>query len=441
MSKAMEEYRSKIVETVCELVRLPSVCAEGGQFPFGEGIDHCLDKALEIFSNMGFRTFKAEDGAYGYAEIGEGEELLGVLGHLDVVSARKEDGWKHDPFEPVVADGFISGRGTQDDKGPLVAAAYALKAVLDEGYSLKKRVRFIFGLDEETLWRSIAKYIEREEAPAMSFSPDSEFPLTYAEKGLLQVLFKSKEVPVVSFQGGHSFNAVALAAECPYEEKLEAAMKELGFAYHIEGERLVAEGVSVHAKDPWKGVSANLRLIEALKKAGYEDRAISFISDVFHDKFRFEGFSSEDLSDFSGPVSVCFSRMRGDENGVELSVDLRLPVTLEKQKVMELMAAKAAEYGFALEEFDWLRSIYVPKDSELVQSLMRAYQDVTGDLEHEPVISAGATYARGFDNCVAFGAIFPGEEMTEHEPNERASIDGLVKAAEVFKKVFLSLAT
>ncbi|MFW5645786.1 MAG: Sapep family Mn(2+)-dependent dipeptidase [Acetivibrio ethanolgignens] len=437
----MEKYRSKIVETTCELVRMPSVCEEGGTFLFGKDIDKCLDKALEIFADMGFRTFKAEDGAYGYAEIGEGEEMLGILGHLDVVSARMEDGWKHNPFEPVVEDGFICGRGAQDDKGPIVAAAYALKAVLDEGYRLNKRVRFIFGLDEETLWRSIAKYIEREEAPTMSFSPDSEFPLTYAEKGLLQVLFKSKEASAVSFKGGHSFNAVSSAAECKYEEKLENAMKELGYAYHVEGDRLVAEGVSVHAKDPWKGVSANLHLIEAMKKAGYEDKAISFISDVFNDKFRFEGFTSEDLSDFSGPVSVCFSRMTGDENGVVLSVDLRLPVTLEKQKVMDLMAAKAAEYGFELEQFDWLRSIYVPKDSELIQGLMKAYQDVTGDTENEPVISAGATYARGFDNCVAFGAIFPGEEMTEHEPNERASIDGLVRAAEVFKKVFINLAT
>lgn len=437
----MEKYRSKIVETICELVRIPSVCEEGGSFLFGEQIDRCLDKTLEIFADMGFRTVKAEDGAYGYAEIGEGKEMFGVLAHLDVVSARMEEGWKHDPFEPIEEDGFISGRGTQDDKGPLVAAAYALRAVLDEGYHLNKRVRFIFGLDEETLWRSIAKYIEREEAPTMSFSPDSEFPLTYAEKGLLQVLFKSKEVPTVAFQGGHSFNAVSSAAECAYEEKVEQAMKELGYAYHVEGQRLVAEGVSVHAKDPWKGVSANLHLIEALKKAGYEDKAISFISDVFQDKFRFEGFSAEDLSDFSGPVSVCFSKMKGDDTGVELSVDLRLPVTLEKQRVMDLMEAKAAEYDFELEEFDWLRSIYVPKESQLIQGLMKAYQDVTGDTENEPVISAGATYARGFDNCVAFGAIFPGEEMTEHEPNERASIDGLVKAAEVFKRVFINLAT
>lgn len=438
----MEKYRNDIVDTICELVRIPSVCDEESEkYLFGEEIDRCLDKALEIFDGLGFRTFKAADGAYGYAEIGEGEEMLGVLGHLDVVEANMKDGWKHNPFEPVVADGFISGRGTQDDKGPIVAAAYALKSVLDEGYKLNKRVRFIFGLDEETLWRSIKVYIEREEAPTMSFSPDSEFPLTYAEKGLLQVLFKSKEAQPVAFKGGQSFNAVSAAAECKTEEKLETAMKELGYAYHIEGDKLVAEGASAHAMNPWKGVSANLHLVEALQKAGYESKVISFIMDVFNDKFRFEGFTSEDLSDFSGPATVCFSRMTGDENGAELSVDLRLPVGVEKQKIMDIMAAKAAEYGLVLEEFDWLRSIYVPTDSELIKGLMKAYQEVTGDMENEPVISAGATYARGFDNCVAFGAIFPGEEMTEHEPNERASIDNLMRAAVVFKQVFINLAT
>ena len=436
----MEKYRNKITDTVCELVRIPSVCEYGETYPFGEAVDQCLDKALELFGALGFRTFKAENGTYGYAEIGEGKEMLGVLGHLDVVEARVEDGWKYSPFEPVVEDGFIYGRGTQDDKGPIVAAAYGLVAALEEGYQLNKRVRFILGLDEENLWHSINSYIECEEAPTMSFSPDSEFPLTYAEKGLLQVLFKSKEVPSVSFKGGSSLNAVSAKAECNYDEKLESALKALGYAYHIEGDSLIVEGASAHAKDPWKGINANLRLIEALKNCGYKDNAISFISEVFQEKYRFEGFSEEDLSDFSGPASVCFSRMTGDENGVVLGVDLRLPVTMEKQKVMDLMTAKAAEYNFEVEEYDWLRSIYVSKDSELVQGLMKAYQEVTNDLESEPVISAGATYARAFDHCVAFGAAFPGDEMTEHQPNEKVSIDGLVKAAEIFKKVFIHLA-
>lgn len=439
MGKKMEKYRDEMIEKISELMRIPSVYQESDKYLFGEPIDKCLDKALEIMKDLGFRTFKAEDGAYGYAEIGEGE-MIGVLGHLDVVNARKEDGWDHDPFDPIVKDGHLCGRGSQDDKGAMMAAVYGLKSLLDEGYELKKRVRFIFGLDEETLWRSIAEYTKREEAPAMGFSPDSEFPLTYAEKGLLQVLIKGNEKSVYNYVGGDSFNAVSATAQCAYDEKIEEALKELGFAYHVENDTITATGLTAHARHPWEGVSANLHLIRALEKAGYKDNTISFILDAFEEQYRFEGFADEDLSDFTGPVTVCFSKMQADENGVVLSVDLRLPVSLKKDTVMDLMQKKAEKYGLTVELFDWLAPIHVPLESKLVHALMESYQEVTGDTTSEPTISAGATYARAFDNCVAFGACFPDSVMTEHEPNERASIDELVRASEVFRNAFKKLA-
>ena len=156
-------------------------------------------------------------------------------------------------------------------------------------------------------------------------------------------------------------------------------------------------------------------------------------------KFRFEGFTSEDLSDFSGPVTNCFSQMDANENGVKLSVDLRLPVSVTKEQILEIMGEKAAKYGMTVEEFDWLAPIHVPKEGELINGLMEAYQEVTGDTVSEPEISAGATYARAFKGCVAYGACFPDTVLTEHEPNERAPIAELVRAAEVFKAAFEKL--
>lgn len=438
MGMTMEKYTDAMIADLCELVKIPSVYEESDKYLFGESIDKCLDKALELMANLGFKTFKAEDGAYGYAEIGEGE-MLAVLGHLDVVNARKEDGWNTDPFEPQVIDGVLYGRGVQDDKGPIVITAYALKSLLDEGHKLNRRVRFIFGLDEETLWRSIAKYTEREETPAMGFSPDSSFPLTYAEKGLLQMYVKGTVPSVINYKGGDSFNAVSPVASCAYDEKIENALKELGHDYHIEGGQIVATGKTAHAMHPWEGVSANLHLIEAIAKAGYEDDTIRFINDSFQDKFRFEGFSDKDYSDFSGPITNCFSQMEANENGVKLSVDLRLPVSVTKEQVLEMMGEKAKGYGLTVEEFDWLAPIHVPKEGELINALMEAYQDVTGDTQTQPDISAGATYARAFDKCVAFGACFPDTVMTEHEPNERAPIAELVRAAEVYRAAFLKL--
>jgi succinyl-diaminopimelate desuccinylase len=431
----MKRYFDRMIADICRLIAVPSVYAEDDGFLFGKSIDLCLDTALDIMRCLGFTVYKPADGAYAWAELGEGE-LFGVLGHMDVVNARREDGWEHDPFVPEIRGGFLCGRGAQDDKGPVVTAAYALRSLLDDGYRLKRRVRFIFGADEETLWRSIRLYAQREEIPAMGFTPDSTFPLTYAEKGLLQVLITSPEPAPFSYEGGDSFNAVSSRAVCAGNPALAAELTRLGYAYRHDGERLVVEGVTAHAKNPWKGVSANLRLLEAARNIGLRDGAIDFACQALNGKFRFEGFSAEDLSDFSGPVTVNLGKMRGGPEGTEFSVDLRLPVGCSKERVMALLAARTAEYGLNVREFDWLRPIHVPLESEMVQNLLGAYRSVTGDRTTEPYISAGATYARAFDNCVAFGANMPDAPTSEHQPNERVRLDNLLRAGEVYRTAF-----
>ena len=431
----MNHYKAEMIAAISRLVEIPSVFAESSEYPFGAAVDHCLDVALAMMAGLGFRTFKAPDGMYGYAEIGEGE-LFGVLCHLDVVQARQEDGWEHDPFRPMVQGDWLCGRGTQDDKGPSVAAIYALKSLLDEGHKLNKRVRFIFGIDEETMWDSIHAYCDREERPVSGFVPDSTFPLTYAEKGLLQLQIRSGKGFALPCRGGDSMNAVSAHAECPHDPAVERALRELEFAFHMDGDTVCVEGLTAHAKNPWKGVNANLHLLRALRQAGYEHDAITFACDMLDEKFRFEGFSQEDLSDFSGPVTVNLGKFSLDEQGAALGIDLRLPVTCEKETILALVREKAAACHMTVEEFDWLRPIHVPLDSPLVSKLLQAYREVTGDAKTEPYISAGATFARAFDNCVAFGANMPHSPSSEHQPNERISIIKLMQATEVYRRAF-----
>ena len=435
----MKLFEEKIIDSTCRLVRIPSVYEESPEFIFGEPINRCLDEALLIMKELGFQVFKAPDGAYGYAEIGEGE-LFGVLGHIDVVNAHKNDGWERNPFDPIVKDGYLYGRGVQDDKGPMMAAVYAFKALLEEGFQPKKRVRFIFGGDEETLWRCISIYKEREETPVMGFTPDSAFPLTYAEKGLLQVLIKSETPATYDYEGGDSFNAVATKASCPYHPQIEAALNQKGYVYKKTGDLLEVQGVSAHAKNPWKGISANLNLLDAMHASGIEDKAIAFIVECLKGKYRFEGFTEQDNSDFSGPITINLGKMKASKEGTVFSVDLRLPVTQKKDEIMELLRSKAAMYNLVVEPFDWLRSIHIPLESNLIQSLMGAYQEVTGDYVSKPYISAGASYARAFDNHVAFGANFPNHPTSEHQPNERIAVANLIKAAEIYKVAFKKLA-
>ncbi len=172
-------------KALIELVRIPSVCDEGvGGYPFGKHVDQALRKALQIAGDLGFRTKYGDGGYYGYAEVGEGKEMLAILGHLDVVPAGKLTDWKRNPFDPAEKDGMLYGRGTQDDKGPLLASLFAVKALLDAGVKFKKRLRFIFGTDEETLWRCINRYKEIEETPTMGFSPDARFPIDLCREGI-----------------------------------------------------------------------------------------------------------------------------------------------------------------------------------------------------------------------------------------------------------------
>lgn len=434
----MNNYRAEMIAAISRLVEIPSVFSESTEYPFGPAVDHCLDVTLAMMESLGFRTFKAPDGMYGYAEIGEGE-LFGVLCHLDVVQARQEDGWDHDPFRPVVQGDWLCGRGTQDDKGPSVAAIYALKSLLDEGHKLNKRVRFIFGIDEETMWDSIHAYCAREELPVSGFVPDSTFPLTYAEKGLLQLQVRSDKPFALPCSGGDSMNAVSSHAECPLVPEVQRVMRELELPFHVTDTQICAEGLTAHAKNPWKGVNANLNLLRALRKAGYEHDAITFACEALDNKFRFEGFTDKDLSDFSGPVTVNLGKFTLDEHGATLGLDLRLPVTSEKEEVLSLVREKAAACHMTVEEFDWLRPIHVPQDSPLVTKLLQAYREVTGDAKTEPYISAGATFARAFDNCVAFGANMPHSPTSEHQPNERISIIKLMQAAEVYRRAFTYL--
>lgn len=176
--------------------------------------------------------------------------MIGILGHLDVVPAGSNEEWVAPPFQAKIKDGKMYGRGTQDDKGPTLAALFATKALMNLGITFNKRVRFIFGTDEETPWRCMNRYCELEEIPSMGFTPDSVFPLVYAEKGLLQLLLEGKNETKLRLQAGNAFNAVPDTAEFSGEKQaeLKAALDALGFSYDMADDKVVVLGKAVHAQ-------------------------------------------------------------------------------------------------------------------------------------------------------------------------------------------------
>ena len=425
-NRIKNDVKEQYLNSLQTIISYPSVLNEGENgTPFGQAIQDVLEKTLELARELGFQTYIDPEGYYGYAEIGQEEELLAVLCHLDVVPAGD----------------YLVGRGVQDDKGPSLAALYAVKSLLDDGIQFTKRIRFIFGTDEETLWRCMNRYNQMEEQADLGFAPDSSFPLTYAEKGLLQVKLHGPGWDDLSLQAGQALNVVPDKATYAGHrlEELLPVLDQSGVQYSQTADSVTVMGVSKHSKDAAEGVNAIVGLAESLSLI-QPHPALLFIADAVGEDATGEALFGKITDEPSGDLSFNLATLVIDQEQSEIGIDIRIPVLADKENLVARLQEIAASYQLEYEEFDYLAPLYVPLDSPLVSSLMAVYQEETGD--RTPAMSSGgATFARTMENCVAFGALFPGAEQTEHQANERAKIDDLYAAMEIYRKAIQRLAT
>lgn len=436
------QVKDEFLISLKTLISYPSVLNEGENgTPFGQAIQDVLEKTLEICQDIGFTTYLDPKGYYGYAEIGQGAELLAILCHLDVVPSGDEADWQTPPFEATIKDGWVFGRGVQDDKGPSLAALYAVKSLLDQGIQFKKRVRFIFGTDEETLWRCMARYNTIEEQASMGFAPDSSFPLTYAEKGLLQVKLHGPGSDQLELEVGGAFNVVPDKAnyQGPLYEQVCNGLKEAGYDYQSTEQTVTVLGVPKHAKDASQGINAVIRLATILAPL-QEHPALSFLATQAGQDGTGRQIFGDIADEPSGHLSFNVADLMINHERSEIRIDIRTPVLADKEELVELLTRCAQNYQLRYEEFDYLAPLYVAKDSKLVSTLMQIYQEKTGD--NSPAISSGgATFARTMPNCVAFGALFPGAKQTEHQANECAVLEDLYRAMDIYAEAVYRLAT
>ena len=435
------QVKDEFLTSLKTLISYPSVLNEGENgTPFGQAIQDVLEKTLEICRGLGFTTYLDPKGYYGYAEIGQGAELLAVLCHLDVVPSGDEADWQTPPFEATIKDGWIFGRGVQDDKGPSMAALYAVKALLDSGVTFKKRVRFIFGTDEETLWRCMGRYNELEETATLGFAPDSSFPLTYAEKGLLQVKLHGPGSEQLELEAGEAFNVVPGKASYQGEllEQVVAGLQAASFDYEQNDQQVTVLGLPKHAKDAAEGINAIVRLATVLQPLQAHP-ALAFIAEAVGEDATGSRLFGDISDEPSGRLSFNIAGLTLNSEKSEIRIDIRIPVLADKDQLVAKLAEIAGRYQLDYEEFDYLAPLYVPKDSELVSTLMAIYQEKTGDTS-PAMSSGGATFARTMPNCVAFGALFPGVEQTEHQANERASLEDLYRAMDIYAETIFRLA-
>lgn len=431
IKKRVLEVQPEVVTDLAALVAFPSVYTEGEGTPFGKANAECLAKALEICEGYGFRT-KNLDNYCGYAEIGEGDEVIGILAHLDVVPV--SDSWATDPFALTHQGDKYFGRGAMDDKGPAVCAIHAVRLLAENHEKLNKRVRLILGCNEESGSKCIQHYLEAEEPVDCGFTPDGYFPLIFGEKGVCGGVFHGKSEKIVSVMGGTVGNAVAakcvftLRENCIDEAKLAAFFADKEATYTLEGNVLTVYGKSAHSMSPELGVNAISYGFEGLYYAGIDDPFVS----AYHDKIGISyngqklGIDFEDAyGNLTFNVGLAFL-MNGE---IGCSIDIRYPITLTPEQVSAPLMKNGEGYIMVVKVSE---PLYFSPDDMRIQALLEAYYQVKGDRSERPMVVGGGTYAKSMPNIVAFGAEDMRVDAHIHDDNEFISEASLQFQTEVY---------
>lgn len=435
-----ENIHQEALKALDTIISQPSFNQEAAEnAPFGKNIRQALEKMMNICQELGFKTYIDPDGYYGYAEIGQGQKTFGIIGHLDTVPAGNLNKWNYDPFKCTVKDGIIYGRGIQDDKGPTIAALFAIKALMDSGYTFNKKIRFIFGTDEEILWRGIAQYNKKESGIDLGFSPDAEFPVTYAEKGLQQSYLIGPGTDQLSVKITGPFNAVPAQAfyNGPKLKEVKETLDNLGFDYKENEDGITVLGKTIHAMKAPEGINAVTRLSMALAQV-FDFQPLNFLGKLVKEDATGTSVLG-DIEDETGHLTFNISSLEINEKETRMQLDMRIPSTIDHDQLIDKLSKAVQKYDLTYQHYDYLEPLHIPIDSELVQTLMDVYRESTGDKNAEPQISGGATFARTMHNCVAFGAMLPTTPDYMHQINEQWSVNDFYKAMDIYAEAIKRL--
>ena len=455
------QHREELVRDVMELVNIRSVDEEAkpGK-PYGDGPAEALAHALKLAEGYGFTDVKNVDNYVGTITLGEGEVQLGMLAHLDVVPEGKD--WTEcEPYQSIVKDGKIYGRGSSDDKGPAMAALYALRCIKDLGIPMKRKVRLILGTAEETGSTDIEYYFKKESAPPMVFSPDGEYPILNTEKGQLRPditaeFSESAALPRIrSIDGGLVLNAVPPEAEAVVEGLdagqicaiLDEAAKETGVTCTVQeiagGVSIVAKGKNAHASTPSEGNNAITGLLTALLRlplapcAGVE-KLSALCALMPHGETDGKSWGIDCADEISGPLTISMNIFNYDLTGFRARFDSRVPLCGGEERLFAVMKEKAEAQGLGAELVLHEPPHHTPEDTPLVQALLKIYADYTGR-KAECVSMGGGTYVHNIEGGVGFGCVFPEEDTRMHGPNEFMPIDDLMISGRMFAQAIVDL--
>ena len=466
VNKRIEENKTEMISSLSNLISIPSVVSDPkGNMPFGEEVHKAYLFMMQKAEEEGFDTFNADNYGGHIDFTGTEDGIVGVVGHLDVVP--EGSGWDFEPYGGEVIDGNICGRGTTDDKGPVIASFYAMKALKECGYEPKRTIRLILGLDEETNWHGMEYYLDRVgDKPDLGFTPDGDFPAIHGEKGILvfDIVKKFnhgtiKGLELSSIKGGTAANSVADHARAVLHESAGAGyehVKELVAEFRTEKNckinckgigksfEITVQGISAHGAKPEQGLNAITMMMEFLGRLNFasEDTNdfISFYNEHIGYRLHGEEMGCGFEDEPSGKLVFNVGMIEQDKKTAKLTINVRYPVTMDDDRVYEGIMTVLDKYDLGIVKGKHQLPIYVAEDEPLVKTLMDIYRKHTGDTVSKPLVIGGGTYARAVENTIAFGARFPEDEDVMHQKNEYISVENMMKLTKIYAEAIYKLA-
>lgn len=464
MDQLIASWQDEIFERLRGWIAINSVTSakSAEDAPFGAEMRRMLDQFLKDARELGFQVDDV-DGYAGSAQMGQGEKTMGILAHLDVVPAG--EGWTKDPFGGEIEDGKFYGRGAEDDKGPAMAALYAMRAVREAGIPLKHGVRLIVGCDEETGMQDMAYYARARKMPDYGFSPDAQYPLINIEKGGLALRLSKVTggetgafIPVYSLYAGIRQNVVPGAALAELGtagmgfEEMARRVEQIQNAHprfqlrltDLGGGRakLEATGVQGHAAMPHQGLNAAGMLLIALAElqaGGGSREPIQALAQVLGIDYDGAGLGIKQADELSGALTCNLGILRYDGCQITAQLDIRYPLCADEVDMCGRAAMALSPWGIALTRTGGHVPLHVPADHEVVKGLLEVYHEQTG-LPAYPIAIGGGTYSRTMPNTVAFGISFPGDTETCHMPDEYVDVEKFMLSVRIMAHAIVRLA-
>ena len=421
----IEAHKSEMIEEIQALARIPSVSrsdlAESGA-PFGPDCRRVLDHMLARGRHFGFAT-RDLDGYAGVITLGDPENAIGIVAHLDVVPVG--DGWIYPPFGATYLPerDTLIGRGVDDNKSAAVMGLFVMRMIRDLKIPLRHGISLYCGTSEETGMQDMHALAARgERFPAVSLVPDAGFPVNYGQKGNLDGFITAPaEGNLLAFDAGSAHNIVPDHAECLLDAETEAVRAALatldnGLSEALtvmeteRGVRISAAGRAGHAAFPDNSVNAIHLLARALTEShlltGSSREAMRGLCDLTGDAHgHSEGAFYED--DISGSLTLVYSIAHLTNGVLRVGLDSRYPITCSSDQLISALERAWAERGYTPDEIHDAKPFYIPRNDPRVAVLQEVYQTITGR-DDEPYTMGGGTYSKAVPNAISFGPGQPG---------------------------------